>query len=396
MNGSSAYGAAKNYTDEHGGGSGGTKNYNELSNRPSINGRTLEGNMTGEELGLTNKILSIERLGKYIFKATFDGLPPYDSSIETFRKAGCTSFMRDGKMHRNLDFFYDNTSEFLVKTKDYDGMAFIKSMNDGSLDPKKVEQLPYHINDGVNRDGIMVSTHVLFNDWEFYGCGSMNKDITILPYYVLSNLHRMADINSLSDYLSNIKIPDSLKESGYLLQFLVSDGVTTYVICPPENSFGAYVMVDATNNPKLVNFRWINKKVISDRDDVDLQLRPSGIERWNLIESGATLEDLKFTICYESPIRLSEFIGENNTTKESTDAELTTIYNQEHTKYLSRTRDGRTWQTCHSVIYGANGMESLFVQENYEKDYIDKIDTDLFLFTYTDGSTSIEKMIKGA
>ena len=48
--------ATKNYVSRHssgGGGGGGTTNYNELSNKPKINGVELSGNKTSEELGIT-------------------------------------------------------------------------------------------------------------------------------------------------------------------------------------------------------------------------------------------------------------------------------------------------------------------------------------------------------
>jgi len=40
------------------GGGGGTSNYNDLSNKPQINGNSLSGNKTGSQLGLQNIILS--------------------------------------------------------------------------------------------------------------------------------------------------------------------------------------------------------------------------------------------------------------------------------------------------------------------------------------------------
>ena len=47
------YALAKAYTDSHGGGGGGgTDNYNELDNRPQINGTTLTGNKSASDLGL--------------------------------------------------------------------------------------------------------------------------------------------------------------------------------------------------------------------------------------------------------------------------------------------------------------------------------------------------------
>lgn len=47
--------ATKGYVKKHsgGGGGGGTTNYSELSNKPTINGVTLDGNKTSEDLHIT-------------------------------------------------------------------------------------------------------------------------------------------------------------------------------------------------------------------------------------------------------------------------------------------------------------------------------------------------------
>lgn len=50
------YAAAKAYTDSHGGGGGGTSNYNQLSNKPQINGIELSGNKSSKDLGLESKL----------------------------------------------------------------------------------------------------------------------------------------------------------------------------------------------------------------------------------------------------------------------------------------------------------------------------------------------------
>lgn len=43
-----------------GGGSGGTTNYNELSNRPKINGVLLTGNKTSSELGIETMSVQVD------------------------------------------------------------------------------------------------------------------------------------------------------------------------------------------------------------------------------------------------------------------------------------------------------------------------------------------------
>lgn len=45
---------AKAYTDEHGGGGGGTSNYNDLTHKPTLNGVEFKGTLTGASLGLVN------------------------------------------------------------------------------------------------------------------------------------------------------------------------------------------------------------------------------------------------------------------------------------------------------------------------------------------------------
>ncbi|MBP9998692.1 MAG: hypothetical protein KBS67_05555, partial [Bacteroidales bacterium] len=54
---------------------GGTGSYSGLTNKPQINGTTLEGNKTGRDLGLEHPYISLERLRKYLYRVTFDTLP---------------------------------------------------------------------------------------------------------------------------------------------------------------------------------------------------------------------------------------------------------------------------------------------------------------------------------
>lgn len=50
---------------EAGGGGGGTSDYEKLENQPQINGHTLKGNMTAEDLGIENP-LTQEQLTKLL------------------------------------------------------------------------------------------------------------------------------------------------------------------------------------------------------------------------------------------------------------------------------------------------------------------------------------------
>lgn len=74
--------ATKNYVDRHssgGGGGGGTTNYNELENKPSINGVTLSGNKTSADLNISSGGGSLHAfntniavMGNTLINQTFD------------------------------------------------------------------------------------------------------------------------------------------------------------------------------------------------------------------------------------------------------------------------------------------------------------------------------------
>ena len=323
----------------------------------------IKNGIPGSGGGGTGGSLSLRRLDSYLYEITFDSLPEYVESND-FANFGCTSFIKDGKLYRNLDWYYGNTAEFIVRYKDIVGMSFINGLNDGAID-SKVSQLPYKISDGNNKH-LMVSTHVLYNDFSYEGSGSKTENITKLPFLILTTMNSVATVSTeVQNLIDNIKIPAAMQDQGYLIQVLVTDGTTTKLFTPTSDG---YEYVDISANPKLTNFKWLNKATL-ERNDSDLQNRPTGVERWNLIEQDKSLEELKFTLAYETPDRLSEFIGEDNTTKDSPDEELEAIYTIAHNAYLTRERDNTLWQTLHSVVYSSKSMEHLYVQEDYSKDF---------------------------
>lgn len=304
--------------------------------------------------------VSLERIVPYLYKVTFDELPEDDGGDNPIITA-CSSYVKDGKLYRNLDFTYDKTASYRVVCDRFEGMSFITGLNDGNPRDRIIAQLPYRIVDGINSDGIKVSTHVLFNDWGWHGAGSKSIPLTRLPFLALTKVTSMATIaDDLEDVLGNLASTAGLDALEYLIQVLVTDGTTTYVIMPPTADNQAFVLQDISANPKLANFRWVSSETVQR---TDLQTRPTGVERWNAMP--CSLADLRFTKAYESNARLSEFIGINETTKASTDAELEAIYTSAHALYLERKRDGKTWHTMHSVVYG-DAMEELYIQENWE------------------------------
>lgn len=309
---------------------------------------------------------AIVKLAKYLYRVKFKSLAQDAGMLSTSGK--CTSYIKDGKLYRNLDWNYDEGASFHIICPDFKGMAFLDGLTDTNLDSALIEQLPYHVCDGVSNHGIMVATHVLFNDWNAIGKGSI--PLTKLPYLVLTRVESMETIKEdLDGVLNDLKTSSASEAPVYLIQVIVSDGKTTCLLRPKENSKCEYEIVDISSNPKLTNFRWVDKTLVVRET---LQERPSGVERWNLLPSD--LSELRFTKAYEAPNRLSEFIGVKGTTKDSSDDELMKVYESARELYSKRKRDGSTWQTMHSVVYSPKGMEHLWIQEDWEHDYAVKED----------------------
>lgn len=331
------------------------RDFSYIKNKPDIKGIVEEAIEESEK-----PYISLRRLGSYTYEITFDELPEYKPSEVAL--GACSSFVKDGKLYRNFDWHYDEAPTFVVKAKGFTGIANGDKLVDGNLKDEELAQLPYRIVDGYNDNGIMMSTHVLYNDWSWTGAGSI--PMQKLPYTVLNKVKSMATIREdLADVLGDLAgLPGE-----YLLQLVITDGTTTFALLPPQSDTGAYELVDITSNPKLTNFRWVENETVERGADY-MQNRPTGVERWN--EMTEDMSELRFTKAYETNARLSEFIGINGTTKASPDSALQSIYDSAHSLYENRTRNGQLWQTVHSVVYSKHGMEHLYTQENWDVDYI--------------------------
>lgn len=315
---------------------------------------------------------SLRRLASYTYEVTFDTIPE-DTDANLFTASGCSSVVSNGRLYSNLDWKYNNNVIFHVKCNGFEGMAFSDRLTEGALDDDLIGQLPYHIRDGRNDAGIMVATHVVYNDLGWTGASSgalfTRIPITKLPYKVLTEVSNMSAFESWC----TANLPQFYdgwlgRLETYALQFIVTDGTTTYVITMTGTpQFNQLVCVNATNNPKLTNFYWVNQSTISSRASLS-QAHPTGIERWNALRTWGVpdMAGIRFTQSYERTDRLSDFIGESGTTKDSTDAELLEIRDLAYTAYQNRTRNGETWQTVYSVVYSPNKLETLYIQEDFE------------------------------
>ena len=109
-----------------GGGSGGTTNYNDLTNKPQINGVTLEGNKTGEEIGLINENQGVENAGKILAVGLDGKVVPANANSPLEELIGnYYSMRRTGKVYQTkLWKFATNPSPNGEKLLDNAGLVF--------------------------------------------------------------------------------------------------------------------------------------------------------------------------------------------------------------------------------------------------------------------------------
>jgi len=88
----------------------------------------------------------------------------------------CTSG-RFGNFHaRNLDWYYDNEVDFIVRTKAHDGLyasistcTAIPQLSDKVVASReysdKYKMLPFYVTDGINEHGVVVNGNVVPKDF---------------------------------------------------------------------------------------------------------------------------------------------------------------------------------------------------------------------------------------
>ena len=157
--------------DLSGGGGGGTTNYNDLSNKPQINGNTLSGNKTSAQLGLASSSDIPDVSTKYDSSDTIettldsdDKFPFYDNSASTRKNTKWSNIK--AKLKSYFDDIYATISALNNKVDKVSGKGL--STNDyTTADKNKVDSLKdlaYIAKDGTS------STKYLKGDgtWEIF------------------------------------------------------------------------------------------------------------------------------------------------------------------------------------------------------------------------------------
>ena len=227
--------------------------------------------------GLNNAYKSIEKLGNYLYAVRYDNID-YNYGREYYEEvkaAGCTSIKTGKYLGRNLDWYYDNTVEFVVQTPASDGRHAVvgvtatyndltKEVIESGEYNAKYKFLPFCIVDGMNDTGLAVSvnitplenymvpttgTHPEITDINHQMCASM------IPRWILDNysVDKVNEaFNELHDHY-NIYVSKKFREAHYEPQYLINGDYWYF----KDNELHKLSSSDVSvgNNVIMTNFR---------------------------------------------------------------------------------------------------------------------------------------------
>lgn len=360
-----------------------------------VNDKFLHTNATTGELEWTE----VESSGEIKFKDTISSTnqpylytghsyanPDWDKINEfmedKFINGSCSGMVKDGKLYRSFDFLYNDTATIAIKNTacGYKGVAgakpeITKAVIDNCEDDEWFDYLPFSLLDGINLNGIAVSTYIIHREGTRTDQGNSKQRIcsSALNAYLLCNL---SDIDDLADVVDGICLymPSKPEQFSAEYHWLISNGTKTVCLEYIDNEA---VITDITENPYITNF------YLANWDGSDLSTtnaHAQGIERWNILKNGGSLEDVAYTHTYSlvgtDDVWRSEFNDvwsdsiDITTSTPDDDPDLLTVQAASKAAWESRTRGNGTWHTQHACIYDfATRSFKVCTQENYNDWY---------------------------
>lgn len=341
----------------------------------------------------------ISKVKDYLFKVKYNTIN-YEYAYDYFKSKmpidfivtpACTSVYRSGILGRNLDWTYDENVSFIVETP-RDGFRYASIGVAGSLQltqqfvesgekSELYELVPFYMQDGVNENGLMVSTNVVpreHGDNKYVQpTGTVEAKVcsVMLPRFILDNFKTAQEaVGYIQSHVATFT-PQQLISMGYEQHFIVADENDSFVL---EFNNGAY-NVKAGNiitnfYVNDVNFNsdgTVNTPETAEQGHYATQnnitMHGQGLERYNVVVNGygnldsvADFESMLRNLYYTKSYSTSESVSNPFWYTEAVGGELTVNslpidfadrkeamgYAYEH-----RTRNGETWQTVHSVVY---------------------------------------------
>lgn len=363
---------------------------------------------------------SIEKRNDYTYDTWYDFLD-YKYAEEYYKEhadipfiGGCSAIKNGNIFGGNLDYIYSNRCEFTVFTPRL-GNRFATFGISGNLPDltktfvesgeysEQYKLVPFQMFDGFNEKGVVCKINVVPKDKGSNISEPLieEKDrvcASMLVRFVIDNFATAQEaVNYIRDY-TTVYFQKELHNMDYEAHFMIADSQNSYVLefvnnraVIIESNYMTNFYLDGVsfNSDGGVYTPETQDETHNAMDTNGITENGSGLERWNLINSGysetatkqgmrSILDDLTYTKTYSSapvvsnPFWYTEYVGEGLTVKTPY-----VNFSQRVTEYASkfsrRVRDGEeiTWQTNHSVIYDIFNKKAyvIFQEDGVEIEY---------------------------
>lgn len=312
---------------------------------------------------------------------------------------GCSGVFKDGKVLRQFDWTYDESTQFIVKMKadprfgvlhNSIGMAFttpilsrqtMQTILQYGISHPYFSVLSYTLVDGINDAGIYVQSNVVPGEDLVVNINSGKQDCCIQMMLVRFLLDRLDKISNLRSVLDELHLYSTTKINGYGIHLMVADSKKSCII---EFENDHYEILN--QYPLISNFRLNRGFEVQSLKEKDfspvwdtIEKNGMGVERWEIManflknpemDMFELRKKLNYTNSYDN---LAEYPwvteishGDEMTTQKALDFHLNgkdSLYYDDYVKamkimnqkYRNRSRFShgmdKTWQTVHSCIY---------------------------------------------
>lgn len=366
---------------------------------------------------------ALEKVADYLYEVEYDS---YDYAegrkfMERYKAPMSCSVAKKGDIvGRNLDWYYGNEAEVVVRTKAVNGrhatigVAHSPITNiDATLGEwdKYVGVLPFLMSDCLNDQGVYANMNVV-------PAGDKGLTYGTNPDAPFGDVCQLMIPRYVCDYASSAKQAIELIEDaniyaplegfgGMECHILLCDATNTYIIEFINNQMVVLSSTDTDYDPipnnieVMTNFYMAgwdgNIKAVflgdtkAETEATGLTQHSMGLERYNILaealgdvsdvdDMGDLMQEVEYTLAYDndmSPVWYSEFLGGSSfgdITITSTAQEVAQVRDIAVDWFEHRERDKKTWYTTHTAVYDlVNKVVHVFVDEDYANRYSFKL-----------------------
>lgn len=338
------------------------------------------------------KVSQPVKLVPHLYEITIDQYAenaPNEMLNEAMAEFACSS-VRNGNFYgRNLDFFVNEVSEFIVKTPAKEGrhasigvsrlFQMTDEQVDSGLSKEMIELIPWGMFDGINDAGLFCNVNVVSTEdaTELHTSPNPDKPEICGTFLLRALLDNCANVDQAIEFINNHNVT-GMNMGGFDLHYMIGDPDKTVVV----EFIGNKVVVKEQNI--LTNF-FVNSDKLSPKSD--------GVERYEILkanyaEGGESMQGMwnlmkrvRYSLSYDpetKPFWKTEFLGGNNFTIDTpvdsilADAGLQESFkNFKHYKETGEYKpEWKLWYTTHNSVYDIKARKLwITIREDYDHHY---------------------------